>query len=222
MIRLEHVCKRYRTTRGPGPWVLQDISITIPARCSVGLVGANGAGKSTLLRLIAGADKPTRGSVNRMCRVSWPLGLMGGLQSQLTGRQNAKFVCRLLGRDGDLPSLLAFVESFADIGAAFDQPVGTYSSGMGARLKFALSLAFSFDVYLVDELTAVGDAAFRKKSREAFREVVKTGSVIMVSHQEGALKEFCQAGIFIDHGRAHWFDQLDDALYAYRQSTQTT
>lgn len=219
MIRIDHVHKRYRTTHGPGPWVLKDVDISIPRGCSVGLVGANGAGKSTLLRLIAGADKPTRGAIQRLCRVSWPLGLMGGVQGQLTGRQNAKFVCRLLGHDDELHSLLAFVQDFCALGPAFDEPVGTYSTGMSARLKFALSLAFRFDVYLVDELTAVGDTVFRKKSNEAFREVIKTGSVIMVSHQEGPLKEFCQAGIFIDRGQAHWFDQLDDALYAYRHST---
>jgi len=221
MIELRNVHKRYRTTHGAGRWVLKGITLDIPARRSVGLVGANGEGKSTLLRLIGGIDTPTKGKVVRHCRTSWPLGLAGGLQSALTGRQNATFVCRIHGQEADIPDKLAFIADFAEIGAAFDEPIKTYSSGMQARLKFAMSMAFDFEVYLVDELTSVGDAAFRKKARAAFNQLADRSSVIMVSHGESTLREFCESGIWLHDGHAHWFDKLDDALAHYKESIPT-
>ena len=218
MIALHDVHKRYRTEHGVGKWVLRGITLNIPSQCNVGLIGQNGAGKSTLLRLIGGIDQPTRGRIERRCRTSWPLGLAGGLQGSLTGRQNAKFVCRLHGADDEIPEKLAFIEDFAELGDAFDEPIKTYSSGMQARLKFALSLAFEFECYLVDELTAVGDAAFRVKSRDAFKKLAGTSSLIMVSHDEKTLKDYCQAGIWLQDGLAHWYDKIDEALAAYRES----
>jgi len=220
MIRIEDVHKRYKTDHGMGRWVLQGITLTIPARTNVGLIGVNGAGKSTLLRIIGGMDFPNKGRVVRQCRVSWPMG-QGGLEGTLTGRQNAKFVCRVHGHQDDLADRLAFVQDFSELGRAFDEPLKTYSSGMRARLQFALSLAFDFDVYISDEVTAAGDAAFRKKTAAAFKDMANRAGLIMVAHDEGTLKQFCQAGIWINEGKAHWFDRIDDALRAYRESTQT-
>ncbi len=221
MIVVEDVHKRYRTEHGVGKWVLQGVSFTIPPKTNVGLVGRNGAGKSTMLRLIGGVDQPTRGRVERHCRVSWPLGFGGGLQGSLSGRQNAKFICRIHGEEEHIPERIAAIQEFAEIGDAFDEPVKTYSSGMQARLKFAISLAFDFDVYLADELTAVGDAAFKQKAQKAFRELVDRAGVILVSHQEGILKEVCSAGIWLHEGGAYWFDDVKDALEHYRESLAT-
>lgn len=220
MIIVEDLHKRYQTDHGPGKWVLQGVSFVIPPKTNVGLVGGNGAGKSTLLRIIGGVDRPSRGRVERQCRVSWPMGFAGGLQGSLTGRQNAKFICRIQGHEDDIPERLAFIQEFAEIGDAFDEPTKTYSSGMGARLKFAISLAFDFDVYISDELTAVGDAAFKKKAKEAFQSMVNRAGLIMVSHAEGTLKEFCQAGIWLNDGQAQWYDDINDALKVYRDSQQ--
>ena len=217
MIHIEDVHKRYKTDHGMGRWVLRGITLTIPARTNVGLIGVNGAGKSTLLRIIGGMDFPNKGRVLRQCRVSWPMG-QGGLEGTLTGRQNAKFVCRVHGRQDDLADRLAFVQGFSELGEAFDEPIKTYSSGMRARLQFALSLAFDFDVYISDEVTAAGDAAFRKKTAAAFRDMADRAGLIMVAHDEGTLKQFCQAGIWINEGKAHWFDRIDDALRAYRET----
>ena len=218
MIELTDVHKRYRTDHGAGKWVLQGINLSIPSDRSVGLIGRNGAGKSTLLRLIGGIDKPTRGTVVRNCRTSWPLGLAGGLQGMLTGRQNAKFVCRIHGHDVDIPEKLAFIADFSELGDAFDEPIKTYSSGMQARLKFAMSMAFDFDMYLVDELTAVGDAAFKAKAQAAFKALSDHSSLIMVSHAEGTLRQFCECGIWLHQGQAHWFDRIEDALARYKES----
>lgn len=219
MITVKNLAKRYRSDRGIDHWVLQDVNFTIPPRTNVGLIGRNGAGKSTLLRLIAGADYPTRGEVIRACRVSWPLGFAGGLHGSMTGRQNARFVCRIHGiPEAEIPGHLRFVQEFAELGEAFDWPIATYSTGMNARLKFALSLVFDFDVYLSDELTAVGDEVFQKKSREAFRALIDRAGLIMVAHQEKTLKDYCQAGILLRAGTAHWFDRIDDAFKAYRET----
>lgn len=217
MIIVEDVHKRYQTDHGPGKWILTGVSLTIPQNVNVGLIGQNGAGKSTLLRLIGGVDQPTKGKVERLSRVSWPMGLGSGLQGALTGRQNAKFVCRLYGREEELADKIAFVEDFAEIGEFFDEPVKTYSSGMRSRLQFGLSLAFEFDVYISDEVTSTGDTAFRKKASAAFKNLLNKAGLIMVSHSEGTLKEFCQAGILLHGGKAHWFDNIDDALLAYRE-----
>lgn len=218
MIIVDNVHKRYITDHGPGKWILKGVSFTIPPKLNVGLVGCNGAGKSTLLRLIGGVDQPNQGRIERNCRVSWPMGFGGGLQGSLTGRQNAKFVCRIHGHEEDIPDRLDYIQGFAELGDAFDEPINTYSTGMKARLQFALSLAFDFDVYISDEVTAAGDAAFRIKAAAAFKSLADRAGLIMVSHGEGTLRQFCTAGIWLDNGTAHWFDAIDDALKAYKQS----
>lgn len=218
MIIVKDLYKRYQTDHGPSNWVLEGIDLNIPKNISVGLIGANGAGKSTLLRIIGGVDYPNKGSVERQCKVSWPMGYAGGLQGSLTGKQNAKFVCRIHGHEADLEDRLDFIEDFAEIGEAFNEPVKTYSSGMRSRLLFAMSLAFDFDIYISDEVTAAGDASFKNKASKAFKDLANRSSMIMVSHGEGTLKEFCSAGIWLNHGQAYWFDQIDDALKAYKES----
>jgi capsular polysaccharide transport system ATP-binding protein len=218
MILVDEVYKRYRSHHGGGKWVLKGVTFAIPPKLNVGLVGRNGVGKSTLLRLIGGIDTPTRGHVERHCRVSWPMGFGGGLQTSLTGRQNAIFVCRIHGHEQDLADRLAYIENFAELGEAFDEPVKTYSSGMKSRLQFGLSLAFDFDVYISDEVTATGDAEFKKKAATAFKQLAGRAGLIMVSHGESTLKEFCTAGIWLHEGKAHWFDRIDDALKAYKES----
>jgi len=218
MIIVDDVYKRYRTDLGIGKWVLQGVSFTMPQKVNVGLVGRNGAGKSTLLRLIGGIDIPTRGRIERRCRVSWPMGFGGGLQGSLTGRQNARFVCRIYGHEHDMHERLAYIEDFAELGEAFDEPVKTYSSGMKSRLQFGISLAVDFEVYISDEVTSTGDAAFRKKAAKAFRNLADRAGLIMVSHGEGTLMEFCTAGIWLHEGKAHWFDKIQDALKQYRKS----
>ncbi|KAA6133380.1 ABC transporter ATP-binding protein [Cupriavidus cauae] len=219
MIRVNDVYKRYRNHHG-SQWVLKGISVDIPAQARIALIGANGAGKSTLLRLIGGIDQPNRGSIQRNCRVSWPLGLTGGFQGSLSGRQNAKFVARIHGAHQHLEETLEFVRDFSELGEAFDDPVKTYSSGMRSRLAFAMSMAFHFDTYLVDELTAVGDAAFKRKSQKAFRDLAGRAGLVMVSHSESTLRNFCDSAIWLHDGHAHWFDTVDEALARYRESIQ--
>lgn len=217
MIAVENVWKRYRTQHGPSDWVLRDINLLIPKGVSVGLIGGNGAGKSTLLRLVGGADEPTKGSISRDCKISWPMGFGKGLQGTLTGRQNLKFVARVHGRERDIDEISDFVLRFSELGKYLDEPVRTYSTGMKARLQFGLSLAFKFDVYISDEITAVGDRKFRQKAKQAFNDLLQDSSLIMVSHGEKALRQFCDAGILLSNGSAQWFDDVGDALKEYHK-----
>jgi len=216
VIKIEQLYKRYHELK-VSDWVLKDINLEIPSDVSVGLLGKNGAGKSTLLRLIAGMDVPDRGKITRDCRVSWPIGLGGGFQRKMTGRQNVKFVARIHGFNDNLDEIIEKVREFAEIGKFFDEPIRTYSSGMAARLAFGLSLAFDFDVYLSDEATAVGDRAFKEKASQAFKDRVGQSSLIIVSHAEGILKELCQAGVYLQAGRAFWFDDINEAIKAYHE-----
>lgn len=217
MIEISSLYKRYHRQRKVYDWVLEDINLTLPKGVSVGLLGRNGAGKSTLLRLIAGMDTPDRGEIRRDCRVSWPIGLAGGFQGSMSGRQNVKFVARVHGGRYNVDDVILFVQEFAELGDSFDEPIKTYSSGMRARLNFGLSLAFDFDVYLSDEATAVGDRAFRAKATKAFKDKVGKSSLIMVSHSEGILKELCQAGVYLKGGSATWYDDIDEAIAAYHE-----
>lgn len=218
MIIVDNLHKRYRTPIGVGNWVLKGVSFTIPHKTKVGIIGANGAGKSTLLRILGGVDQPNKGRVERNCRMSWPMGYGGGLQGSLTGRQNARFVCRLHGHEYDIKERVAFIEGFAEIGEAFDEPVRNYSSGMRSRLNFAMSLAFDFDVYISDEVTAAGDARMKQKTVDAFKQIANHSGLLMAAHSESTLKQFCQSGILLKDGQAYWFDEIGDALYAYNDT----
>jgi len=213
MIKIDKLFKRYHSN-GVSPWILNGINMTIPTNTSVGIVGRNGAGKSTLLRLIGGMDQPDRGTITSDSRISWPIGLSGGLQGSMTGRQNVKFVARMHGSK-DVNEVARLVEEFAEIGDAFDRPVRSYSSGMRSRLNFGLSLAFDFDVYLSDEATSVGDRLFKEKATKAFRDKVGQASIIMVSHSNDILLDLCQSGIWLSKGEATWFDDIRDAIKAY-------
>jgi capsular polysaccharide transport system ATP-binding protein len=216
VIALNGLWKKYHGDT-KSDWVLKNVNLNIPKGVSVGLVGQNGAGKSTLLSLIGGIDTPDKGSVETDCSVSWPIGLSGGFQGSMTGRQNVKFVARLHGGEYLVKKVVSYVEEFAELGSAFDRPVRTYSSGMRSRLAFGLSLAIDFDVYLSDEATAVGDAKFKEKATNEFKSRVGSASLIMVSHSEDILRDLCQSGIWMHDGSAFWFPDISDALDAYAE-----
>ena len=209
MIRLDHLTKVFHQG-GQRRAVLDDVSLTIPPGRTVALLGRNGAGKSTLLRLIAGTMNPTSGRVRLSGRVSWPVGFAGSFHGDLTGAENTRFVARIYGVDSD--ELVAFAEGFAGLGPAFRAPFRTYSSGMKARLAFGVSMGIRFDTYLVDEITAVGDAAFRAKSAALFRERMRQAGAIVVSHAMGQIRELCDAACLLENGRLTWFDDVAEAI----------
>lgn len=209
MIVLKDLSKSYRLM-GREKVVLNRANATFPTGISVGILGRNGAGKSTLLRLVGGAAAPTSGEILSDGEISFPVGFAGSFHNDMTGAQNCRFVARLYGVDTD--SLIAFVEDFAELGTHFHLPIRTYSSGMRSRLAFGVSMGLKFDTYLIDEVTSVGDAAFKRKSREVFLDRITTAGALFVSHSMGMMREMCQAGAVLEHGRLHYYDDLEDAI----------
>lgn len=209
MIEFRNVSKYYLTQSGRKT-VLSGFSQVIPTGAKVALLGRNGAGKSTMIGMISGAISPNSGSIRRRGSISWPLGFSGSFAGDLTGAQNTRFVARIYGIDTDY--LIGYVNDFAELGDFMQMPVRTYSSGMKARLAFGLSMGVAFDWYLVDEITAVGDAAFRKKSLEVFHTRLKQSGLLMVSHQMQTLRDYCTCGIVLDQGRATYFDDIEMAI----------
>jgi capsular polysaccharide transport system ATP-binding protein len=215
MIELRNLTKAYPVSNG-FRYVLQDVSLIIPSRTNVAVLGPNGAGKSTFLRLIGGAEPADSGTILTDEEISWPLGLASGFQSSLTGRQNVLFVCEINGLNRDETRYVTSqVNSFAELGEYFEMPVKTYSSGMRARLGFGLSMAFQFDVYLIDELTSVGDMIFREKAKAAFDRISKRASLIFVSHNLKTLRASCDSALFLRDGKADFFPKIDDGIQAY-------
>jgi len=215
MIELENITKMYPTHRGTNV-VLNDISLAFPPGESVGILGVNGAGKSTLLRVIGGAELPDRGQVIRRGQVSWPIGFAGGFSKSLTGEENCRFVARVYSQDVD--RVVDETREFADIGDYFYMPTRTYSSGMRARVAFGLSMAIDFDVYLVDEVTAVGDKRFRQRCREAFATKQEHASLIMVSHQMSTIKSYCSRCAVLAEGGLTLYDSVEEAAEVYERS----
>ena len=207
MITLRAVTKEYYTREG-GRHVLNDINLEIARGEKIGILGRNGSGKSTLIRLIGGAEQPTRGSIRRGMSVSWPLAFSGGFQGSLTGLDNLRFICRVYGADID--RAIPFVEEFTELGTYFREPVKTYSSGMRARLAFALSMAIEFDCYLIDEVLAVGDPRFHEKCHRELFEKRADRALLMVSHLPQHIRQYCSIIYVLNAAR-------DRAIRRYRR-----
>ncbi len=212
MIRFRNVSKHFRTQQHRKT-ILDRVNVEFLPGFSYGVLGVNGAGKSTMMRMIAGTILPNGGRISKDLRVSWPLGFSGGFHPTMTGKENLNFVSRAYGED---PRRVArFVEDFAELGDYINAPVRTYSSGMAARLAFGLSMAIEFDCYLVDEITAVGDARFQKRCRVAFENRRKNADIIMVSHSMETIKAYCDKGMLLVDGRLLVFDKTEQAIEAY-------
>lgn len=214
MIEIVNVSKHYPTRQGEVA-VLQDINMTIAPGEKVGILGCNGAGKSTLIRLIGGVEQPTRGHIKRGISVSWPLAFGGGFQGRLTGLDNLKFICRVY--DTPVEDKIAFVEDFAELGRYFREPLETYSSGMNARLAFAISMVIDFDCFLIDEVVAVGDSRFQQKCHDELFVKRQDRAMIFVSHNDHYIKEHCQRAAVLQDGKLHQFNDVDSALQFYYQ-----
>lgn len=214
MIQLENIHKFYRIDRLKKV-VLKDVNFNFEPGRSYGILGINGAGKSTLMRILAGTELPNRGRVRRSVRVSWPMGFAGGLHTGMTGRENVMFVARVYGEN--VRRVVDFVEDFAEIGPYIDAPVKTYSTGMVQRVAFGLSMAISFDCYLIDEVMAVGDARFQSRCKHEFAKRKQISDLIMVTHNMSAMQEYCQHGMVLADGELRYYEKVDDAIEVYKQ-----
>ena len=213
MIIIDNVSKEYHTRKGYKK-VLKNISFSLKKGDKIGILGRNGAGKSTLIRIISEIEKPTSGSIIRNMSISWPLAFSGGFQGSLTGMDNLKFICRIYGVS--IEKTQKYVEDFAELGDYLYEPVKKYSSGMKARLSFALSLSIEFDCYLIDEVIAVGDSRFTEKCKRELFENKKDRAIILVSHNMNAIKNYCDKAMVLEAGSLYQFDTVEKALQYHK------
>ncbi|WP_334325826.1 ABC transporter ATP-binding protein [Gilliamella apicola] len=216
MIIVDNVSKRYITRKGYKT-VLNNVCFTLQRGEKLGILGRNGAGKSTLIRLISEIEKPTSGTIKRSMTISWPLAFSGAFQGSLTGMDNLRFICRIY--QNDIKKAKEYVEDFAELGEYLYEPLKKYSSGMRARLAFALSLSIEFDCYLIDEVIAVGDSRFTQKCKKELFENKKDRSLILVSHNMKAIKSYCDKAMVLDEGKLYQFQTIDEA-YNYHNNQQ--
>lgn len=212
MIACENIRKSYRAGHGRRE-VLKGISLTVSAGERVALLGRNGAGKSTLIKLIGGVELPDSGKLVRKMSVSWPIGFGGGFQGSLTGYDNARFIARIYGTS--YAAIREFVEDFTELGGALAMPVKTYSSGMRARLAFALSLAIEFDCYLIDEVILVGDQNFQRKCYHELFEKRSDRAMIIASHSIETIRDTCNRAFVLNDGNGSCYKNLEEAISIY-------
>ena len=209
MIRFENLTKSF-WLRGERRIVIDNLNLTLPTGRSLALLGRNGAGKSTLLEMIAGTLRPDHGRIVTDGTMSWPVGLGASFHRDLTGAENVRFIARIYGVETD--DLVAFVADFSELGKFYHMPMRSYSSGMRSRLTFGASMGIKFDTYLVDEVTAVGDKSFKRKSRDIFAARMQHSSAIMVNHSMGQVRKFCDAGVVLENGKLRYFEDLEEAI----------
>ena len=215
MIELVDVSKRYPSRSGPRT-VLDKINLQVRPGEKIGILGRNGSGKSTLIRLISGAEQPSSGHIERRMTVSWPLAFAGAFQGALTGMDNLRFICRVYGVEA--ASKVDFVLEFSELGASLYEPMRTYSSGMRARLAFAISMAIEFDCFLIDEVITVGDSRFHERCRVELFEKRADRALILVSHEAHNIRTHCHRACVLDGGHLVQFDTVDAAYQLYDQA----
>jgi capsular polysaccharide transport system ATP-binding protein len=213
MIECRDLHMNYRSGRVT-KHVLKGVDFAINPRDRIGLLGRNGAGKSTLIRLIGGVEMPTSGKVVRRMTCSWPLGFTGGFQGSLTGYDNARFIARIY--DKSYSEMRDFVEEFTELGSNLRMPVKIYSSGMRARLAFALSLAIEFECYLIDEVIMVGDKNFQNKCKAEFFEKRTDRALLLASHSLEMVRQYCNRAIVLQDGKATIYDDVKKAISVYQ------
>lgn len=214
MIIVDRVSKAYQT-RGERVTIFEDISFSIDHGQKLGILGRNGAGKSTLIRLISGAEMPTSGTIDRRMSVSWPLAFGGAFQVSLTGLDNVRFISRLYNQDID--ENIEFVQDFAELGAYFKEPVRSYSSGMRARLAFAISMIIEFDCFLIDEIGAVGDLRFHNKCNFELFEKRADRAMILVSHDAAYIRDHCDHFAILHDGSITFFQEFESAFSDFKK-----
>lgn len=218
MLEFDNVSKSFWTgTRRKV--ILEQVSFRVELGRSLGILAPNGTGKTTLINMMAGLEKPDEGTIRRGCRISFPLGFMGGVISKISAMENCRYIARLYGLDPDYVE--AYCRWMCNLGEYFDQPVGTYSSGMRARFSFALMLALDFDIYLIDEgMPGSTDVEFNRKAGEILRERLSTTTVVIVSHQPQTLEKFAREAAVLMGGKLYMFDTLEEAKQLYDYETQ--
>lgn len=218
MLEFSNVSKSFWTGK-QRKVILDRASFRVELGNSLGILAPNGTGKTTLINMMSGLEKPDEGTITRGCRISFPLGFMGGVLRKLSGKENARFIAKLYGLDPDYVE--AYCRWLCGLEEYFDMPVGTYSAGMRSRLSFALLLAIDFDIYLIDEgMPSTTDVEFNRKAGGILREKLQSATVVVVSHQADTLEKFCRSAAVLVRGQLHFFDTLEEAKRLYDYETQ--
>ncbi|ADE86602.1 ABC transporter ATP-binding protein [Rhodobacter capsulatus] len=213
MLEFDNVSKSFWTGKRRKV-ILDRASFRVELGNSLGILAPNGTGKTTIINMMAGLEKPDEGEIRKTCRISFPLGFMGGVVPRHSGRENTRFIARLYGLDPDYVE--AFCRWLCGLEEYFDMPVGTYSQGMRARLTFALLLALEFDIYLIDEgMPSTTDVEFNRKAGAILRDRLREATVIVVSHQASTLEKFCRSAAVLRDGQLYMFDTLEEAKRMY-------
>jgi capsular polysaccharide transport system ATP-binding protein len=218
MLEVTNLTKRY-PVRGGFRTILDRVNLRLERGQKLGILGRNGSGKSTLIRLLGGCETPDSGIIHRGMRLSWPLAFHGGFQNSLTGLDNLRFICRIYG--ASIEDKIPFVEEFSELGRYLREPVKTYSSGMQARLAFALSMIIEFDCFLIDEIVAVGDDRFAERCRVELFEKRADRAIVLVSHSPATIRKHCDCACVLLDGHLHQFDSVDEAFGFYRANNPT-
>ncbi len=204
-----------------GFWALQDVTFEVKRGETLGIIGDNGAGKSTILKLMAGITVPTHGRVNVKGRISSLIELGAGFNPDLTGHENIYLNGAVLGLTRrEIDGCLGQITAFSGLGSFLNVPVKYYSSGMYARLGFAIAVHVKADVILTDEILAVGDAAFQRQCLRKFKELQDASTIIFVSHDLVRIKEVCSRVLWIGQGRLHCQGESGKVVEAYLQAVQ--
>jgi capsular polysaccharide transport system ATP-binding protein len=211
-IRAINIVKEYHTQIGLRR-ILDGVSVSVSPGEKIAVLGRNGAGKSTLVKIIGGVERPTSGRVERGLFMSWPIAFSGGFETTMSGIDNIRFIARLYGKP--IQEMIDFVDDFAELGKQLLLPVKVYSSGMRARLAFALTLAIDFECFLIDEVISVGDQRFHRKCHDALFVRRKHCGMLIVSHDIGIIKRYCSKALVLKNGRARLFENVDMALDIY-------
>jgi len=212
MIKLEGICKHFDYANGQR-MVLDQIDLHIHPGEKVGILGRNGSGKSTLIRIMGGVTVPDAGTIVKEMSISWPLAFDSGMQGSLTGYDNVNFICRIYNTD--IEEVLPFVQDFSELGRYLYEPTKSYSSGMKARLNFAISMAIDFDCMLIDEVLAVGDARFKERCHEELLVKRKERAIVLVSHEPGMIREICDTAYVLQDTHLKHFSDVDSAYEFY-------
>ena len=215
MIKFINVSHSYKIKSGKNI-IFSDLNFSVSKGDKIGIIGRNGAGKSTLLRLIGGVEEPNSGKVIKKMSISWPLAFGGGFQGSLSGLDNTRFICRVYNKP--LEGAEQYIQQFAELGDYFYEPVKSYSSGMRAKLAFGISMLIDFDCYLIDEITAVGDASFQEKCNQELFVNKKESAMVIVSHDENVIKDKCDSVLLIDSGNGTYFSDVNEAFSVYNNN----
>ena len=219
MLEFENVSKSF-WTGSQRKVILEKVSFQVELGRSMGILAPNGTGKTTLINMMAGLEKPDEGEIRRSCRISFPLGFMGGVVGKHSAVENSRYIARLYGLDPDYVE--AYCRWLCGLGEYFEQPLGTYSAGMRARFSFALMLALDFDMYLIDEgMPGSTDVEFNRKAGEILRERLRTTTVVIVSHSPQVLEQFASTAAVLVNGKLQMFDSLEEAKQLYDYETQS-